>query len=351
MPYPLNVTTSGVSVIELTNAILQGKLTELGDSSDRQAQVSEHGFIYSTIASTENTLLLEAHGVQKTNLGTKHTTGQFSNRLIDLDECTTYYYRAFAVNDIGTNFSEVRSFSPRNQHATFSLSGATEGEQSGLICPGGTHTYSVPLSNTHSYNLTVNIASNVLDNFVIYEGTTTNEIYIQPGPFSVTVGGGGINNPITNTFYGTNSGRRYLVLPLKTVNHRLVISNSRAGIEDYTLTLGEETNTSGGRPIGRLLVGDTLMGFFSNNEPELYWAHLLANSKLFVTIPGVVSGNNCGVLSSTGTDISVIYAISGPRVSLDAFATSVNYRYMIVRILNNDSNFDYRGCQFRFRNQ
>ena len=214
---PPSITISGVSVIELTNAILEGELTDLGDSSDNRVQVSEHGFIYSTTAYTENSLLLDAHGVEYINLGARNTTGQFSNRLIDLEECTTYYYRAFAVNDIGTNFSKVRSFSPIKQHATFSLSGATDGEQSGLICPGGTRTYSVPLSNTHSYNLAINIASNILDNFVIYEGTSSSELYIQAGPFSITTLAilfGHTN--FTTTFSGTNTGRRYLVLPPTT---------------------------------------------------------------------------------------------------------------------------------------
>ena len=121
--FPPNVTTPGANEVLITEATLRGELTDLGDSSDGTTPVSEHGFIYSTIISSESHLVLGAIGVEKTNLGAKNTTGQFSNRMTGLEECRTYYYRAYAVNDIGTNFSEVWSFTPGRQHQTFNLSG------------------------------------------------------------------------------------------------------------------------------------------------------------------------------------------------------------------------------------
>ena len=281
-------------------------------------------------------------------MGGTSTIGQFSNTVTDLSEGTTYYYRAYAENDIGTNFGEVRSFTTSIiLHASFSLSGATDGEQSGVIYSGGSHTYNVPLTHERAYNLTVNANSNLLDNLSIYESTHTNDLYIQASPFSITIPGtsfGGGVSPITITFSGTNSGRRYLVLPLTNTNHRLVISNNNAGTESYTLILAEEAGTDA-IPVGRLLVNETPVGFFTNNEPELYWVHippnitnfdtsLIAfNSNLTTACPFVVGMDNINP-SSINTYIS----------------SPVSSGYTIFRFLNaNNNTINYRGCQYKFR--
>ena len=251
------ITTLNPSGVQAVDAILWGNLTNLGEDSDGNMRVSEYGFIYSTNASNQTSLVLGATGVEKTNLGSTNTMEQFSNRLTGLEEDTTYYYRAYGGNDIGTNLGEVRSFTTEVLYQTFSLSGTTDGEQSGVIYPGGGHIYNIPLSNTHAYNLSMDANSNILSNLVIYEGANTNEIYIQAGPFSFTAGNtAGGSHRVEIIFSGLDSGRRYLVLPLATTNHRLVISNSNMNAQDYTFTLGEETNTSG-ESTGRLLVDGT----------------------------------------------------------------------------------------------
>ena len=299
---PPNVTISGANGVLVTEATLRGNLTDLGDGSDSSIPVSEHGFIYSTTASSESHLILGGIRVEKINLGNRNATGQFSNRLTGLEECRTYYYRAYAINELGTSFSQIRSFIPGRQHQTNNLNGVTDGEQNGLICPYGTLTYNIPLSNTHAYNLTVDAANNVLDNLTIYEDTTTNKLYIQAGPFSITntgtTLGGGVSD-ITIDFSETDSGQRYLVLPLATTNHRLVISNNNNMEEDYTLTIGEETNTSS-ESIGRLLVDETLMGFFTSNDPVLYWVHIPTNMSLGVTLTAIGSGNACAISAGAG---------------------------------------------------
>ena len=342
-PEVASLNPSGVHAVD---AVFQGNLTALGEGSDGSVQVNEYGFIYSTNLSNQNTLILEASGVEKTNLGTRNTTGQFSNRIIGLAEGTSYYYRTYAGNDIGTNLGEIREFTTGILHEIFNLSGAADGEQSGVINPGGSHIYNIPLSNTHSYNLTVDTASNILDNLVIQEGNSTNKLYIQAGYFSIpTIHEFGLS-PITVTFSETNSGRRYLVLPLRTTNHRIVISNSNVGTENYTLTLSEERGTSN-IPVGRLLVDETPMGFFTNNDPEVYWLHLPPNkSNLAASLPGVTSGNACGV-SKGRTDAPQLY--SGVNSSWIIVGSPFSTGYYIIRIYNNNGSIDYRGCQFRFR--
>ena len=324
------------------DAILRGNLTELGEDSDGDTEVSKYGFIYSTNLSNQNSLILEADGVEKTNLGSTSNVGEFSNRLIGLSEGTTYFYRAYAGNDIGTNLGEIKSFTTELLHATFALIGATDGEQSGIIYPSGTHTYNIPLSNTHSYNLTVDAHSNVLDDFAIYESTNTNRLYIQAGPFSITLTEGGVDS-VTITFSGAGSGRRYLVLPLLTTNYRLVLSNSNTVVESYTLNLAKETGTAE-QPVGRLLIDETPMGFFTNNDPELYWMHFPpGSSNLEIAASAFAPGAIiCGVATVGETEFPA-------NINDYTLLTSKVNEYNLVRILNNNGNIDYRKCQLKFR--
>lgn len=337
-----NVVTLSASEIQLYSAFLSGELTDLGENSEGNMQVSRYGFIYGTNFSNKNTLVLGASGIENTNLGSRSNVGQFSNRLTGLNENTTYYYRAYASNNLGLNLGEIRSFTTDILHATFSLNGAIDGEQSGMIYPGGSHTYNVTLSNTHAYNLSVDATNTVLDNIAIYEGTNTNELYIQSAPFSITTAGFlGLSN-VTTTFSGTNSGRRYLVLPLTTTDHHLVISNGNAEAENYTLTIAKEVGTED-QPIGRLLIDETPMGFFTNNDPELYWVHIPSNRTNF----GVILSGNDGNTIICG--ISISNDSTFPDSSGYAHIDFSQSGYSILRILNAEGAVDYRGCQFKFR--
>ena len=347
VPRITTLTPTGVHAVD---AILQGNLTDLGEDSDGNMRAGEYGFIYSTNASNQTTLVIGASGVEKTNLGSRNTIGQFSNMLIGIEEDTIYYYRAYAINDIGTTLGEVRSFTTGILHATFSLNGATDGEQSGIIYPGGSHTYNVFLSNTHAYNISIDAASNVSDSLTTYEATNTNELYIQSGPFTITPNAPGLSN-FTLTFSGADNGSRYLLLPLATTNHRLVLSNSNVGPENYTLTLGEETNTSG-EPIGRVLIDGTPMGFFTNNDPVFYWFHLPPNRSFLDSAGRGINMPNCGVRidNETLSYGEVIFGAGNNFPSYEALGNSLTTgsRYFIVRIYRG-ALYDYTRCQFRFR--
>lgn len=342
--------TLNASRVQAVDAILRGDLTELGEDSDGSIEVSEYGFIYSTNTSNQTSLILGAGGVEKTNLGSTNITGQFSNRITGLEEDTTYHYRAYAGNDIGTNFGEVRSFTTEILHATFTLSGAADGEQSGMMYPRGSHTYNIPMSNTHAYNLTVDADSNVLDNLAIYEGTNTNELYIREGPFSMTTYGNFGLSLVTTTFGGADNGRRYLVLPLATTNHQLVISNSNMGTEGYTLILREETGTTN-RPIGRLLIDETPMGFFSNNDPEFYWFHVPPNGPILQSRARGIDTSDCAINRTNNASGARIYFSQGSTFSAYETLGSTNTSgYHLIRVYNG-GDWDYTQCQFSFRTQ
>ena len=349
------VTTMGASGIENNSATLNGNLTNLGINSDGSMQVNEYGFIYSTNVSQSASLQLGKAGVEKIARTVRTTTGNYSFATAGLSPGTIHYFRAFAVNDGGTSYGGVSSFST-TYHQAFALSAASDEVQSNIIHANSTHTYSVFLSNTHSYNLTTEANSNVSDNVSIYQGTITQPLYIRAGSFSFTVGinannnfaGSGLDSAITTTFSGVSNGSRHLVLPLSNSMHRLVLSNGSAETESYSLNLVEETGTAG-QPVGRLLVDESPMGYFSNNEPILYWVHIPANLQLRMQIHGVLSGNLCGVRSQFA-DNSYI-ALGNPVPFNVLVHSSSNNRYHMIWIANNDSNYDYRGCQFRFRLQ
>ena len=253
------------------------------------------------------------------------------------------------MNNVGTNLGEIRIFTTGILHQNFSLNGATDSEQSGVIYPGGSHTYNVPLSNTHSYNLTIDAASNILNNFAIYENTTTNELYIQAGPFSETATADdyGLTN-ITITFSGTNNGRRYLVLPLTNLNHRLVLTNSNINAESYNLTLREETGTAS-YPVGRLLVDGSFVSF-TNNEPEFYWLHIPHSKTNWEGGIWIFDSGVTGACVFYWNMRTVTISVFSNYIAISPQSSPKTNGYFMLRFYNSPSHgVNIRGCQYRFR--
>ena len=94
------VVTSDATEVGTGEAVLNGSVTDNGGG-----EISEYGFYWGT---TDNpTTILK--------VGTTDISGSFSTTLGDLDEETTYYYKAYAVNSKGTGYGEVNSFTTKNQ--------------------------------------------------------------------------------------------------------------------------------------------------------------------------------------------------------------------------------------------
>lgn len=91
------VTTENSSNISTTGATINGKVT-----SDGGAVITQRGFYYSSTSSTpdQNSTVVLVVG----------QTGDFSKALTGLKENTTYYFRAFATNSVGTSTGDVKSF-------------------------------------------------------------------------------------------------------------------------------------------------------------------------------------------------------------------------------------------------
>ena len=96
---------------------LSGTITANGGSTAGTNGITERGFVYSTSASTTTDLVIGGTGV------TKKTASQFSissfpytfsvaNNILLSGQ--TYYFRAYAKNDVGTSYGSVVSFTTTN---------------------------------------------------------------------------------------------------------------------------------------------------------------------------------------------------------------------------------------------
>ena len=93
------VNTSSATNISYTSAIVGGTITD-----DGSATVTERGVVYSTTPNptTSNTKVSSGSG-----------KGAFSCNLTALQESTTYYVRAYAVNEKGTAYGDEKSFTTK----------------------------------------------------------------------------------------------------------------------------------------------------------------------------------------------------------------------------------------------
>ena len=93
------IATTPATNVSYTSATVGGNVTDNGG-----ANVTERGICYSTSANptTANTKITSASGL-----------GQFTCNLTDLQDGTTYYVRAYAINEKGTAYGEEVSFTTK----------------------------------------------------------------------------------------------------------------------------------------------------------------------------------------------------------------------------------------------
>ena len=99
---PPTVTTGVASSITSTGTTISGNVT-----SDGGAIVTDRGFLYGTNFSNLTQAVQNGSG-----------TGSFTANLTGLTSGITYYYKAYATNNAGTSYGEVRSFTTENTGAT-----------------------------------------------------------------------------------------------------------------------------------------------------------------------------------------------------------------------------------------
>ncbi|MBQ9435905.1 MAG: hypothetical protein IJU33_07255 [Bacteroidales bacterium] len=102
-PTEPEVKTNPVGTVTASTAVINGEVTFNG-----RAAITEKGFYYSD---DKDSVLTTGTKVVSEDAATT-----FSATLTELDALTTYYYAAYAVNEVGTGFGEVDSFTT-NQEA------------------------------------------------------------------------------------------------------------------------------------------------------------------------------------------------------------------------------------------
>lgn len=99
VPTTAAVTTTGVSKVKRTSAIIAGNVT-----ADGGAQVTERGIVYSTAP----TPTITGSGSTKVAIGSG--LGVFSGKTTKLKPNTTYYARTYATNSAGTSYGTEVTF-------------------------------------------------------------------------------------------------------------------------------------------------------------------------------------------------------------------------------------------------
>ncbi|MGL1937091.1 MAG: BspA family leucine-rich repeat surface protein [Fibrobacterales bacterium] len=102
------ILTNAPSHLGLGSATLHGTITELGVSNPTQ-----HGFCWIH----RGTPTIDDHIIE---LGPVSEAGDFSAMLSGRSPYSTYYYRAYAINNAGITYGETKSFSPKH-HPVVSL--------------------------------------------------------------------------------------------------------------------------------------------------------------------------------------------------------------------------------------
>jgi hypothetical protein len=96
---PASVTTDSIRQITINAATAYGAITSIGNSA-----VTQYGHVWS---STNNTPTINDN---KTQLGAANAPTSFNSSLTGLTTGTTYYVRAYAINNGGTSYGAVVTF-------------------------------------------------------------------------------------------------------------------------------------------------------------------------------------------------------------------------------------------------
>ncbi len=99
-PVAPTVSTNDATDIQYQAATLNGNIT-----SDGGATITSRGFIYSTAQG----VTMGGTGVNQIDAGSGD--GAFSADITGLSPNTTYYFKAFGVNEVGTTEGNEKSFS------------------------------------------------------------------------------------------------------------------------------------------------------------------------------------------------------------------------------------------------
>lgn len=193
-----SITTTTASNITTTTAILAGNIT-----ADNGNAVTERGIIYSI---SDNTPEIGETGVVKDTNGTG--TGVFSETISSLRSGVKYYYKAYAINNQGTSYGEVKTFTTLG----VSINSITRQNPTHQDLFLNTATYQIIFSKpvkdvdvtdftSNSIGATVasvNAVSNTVYNVTLNNITTNGDVFLQIKGVNGTTGSNNITTLATN---------------------------------------------------------------------------------------------------------------------------------------------------------
>jgi hypothetical protein len=158
-PLPV-VNTKSIASVTDNSATVTGSILELGDT-----QPTAHGFCWNTDPSPTI-----SNDIQ--DKGARAATGEFTGNITGLTGGTTYYIRAYATNDGGTNYGEELSFTTLKSDQTISfnaLSAVTYGDASFSLTATASSGLAVTYSSSDPSVATIS-GNNIT---IVGAGTTT----------------------------------------------------------------------------------------------------------------------------------------------------------------------------------
>lgn len=259
---PPIVTTGSVSALTTNSATVAGNITDIGSSP-----VTQYGHVWSSTNSTPTI------NDNKTQLGTSNAPTIFNSSLTGLTAGTTYYIRAYAINNGGTSYGAGVTFTPSasnnlpvvfvanvyNINVNFATSDGT------LIDTGSSHI----TQYGHVYSSTNNLPT-VNDNKTQLGASN----FTPPISFTSNLSGLTANTTYFIRAYAINSaGTAYSsnVLTFTTFQAQRAPSVTTGGISSLTSTSVEVagTLTDVGYPsvtkYGHALVNTNTQGTFSSD--------------------------------------------------------------------------------------
>ena len=316
------VVTNAASNITATGATLNGNVT-----SDGGATVTACGFVYGTSASNLNQTAASGTG-----------TGSFTKTLSGLVTGTTYYYKAFATNSVGTAYGEVKTFVPKYQGmllGRFSISSNQQVyfSQGNLQYQASAHKWRFA---EHQYDMigyaNASISSsnsNWIDLFGWGTGSNPTNASTSNDNYTNFIDWG--NNAISN---GGNQSGQWRTLSSGEWNYLLSSRNNAASLVGKAKVNGVAglvlLPDNWVLPSGCSFTSGTGNNFSANTYTTSQWATMESAGAVFLPAAGRRAGTSMSDVSSYGdywSSTPFIFGIIINAYALDFSGSSVSVTY------------------------
>ena len=230
------VTSSAASSVTDTTATLNGNITDTGGETGSGTQ---HGFAWGTNST------LSGGDTATTTLGTYSGTGAFTDTVSSLSSGTTYYFRAYAVNSMGTSTGSILSFTTLDvptvtSNAASSVTGTSATLNGNITDTGG--------ENATRRGFTWGTVATLIGGDT---ATTTNVGSYSTGAFSEGVSSLSLGTTYYFRAYAENSVATSTgtILSFTTLDVPTVATNAASDVTTTSATLNGTISADGGDSI------------------------------------------------------------------------------------------------------